>query len=56
MTTLDDLLDTTALTIKELNDKIRECVLSGNSAEASQWAEALRDTVAAYEDLAEIED
>lgn len=43
-------------TVVDLSAKVRESVLAGNAAGATDWASALRDACAALRDLEEIED
>lgn len=49
--TLDQIKQDTADSIASLNEKLRDATTLGRPADAVEYANALRDTAAAYRDL-----
>ena len=51
-----ELIDVTALTVADLNGKLREMILAGNAVAAESWAASLKEACIAYRDLVEATD
>lgn len=51
----DGLGDTLETTMNDIAEKVRECVMAGNSSAAEDYAAALRDTASAWQTVMETE-